>query len=117
MKPSRANFMHYIYLCIAIVAEVIATSSLKASEQFSKPLLTIVVIAGYGLAFFLLSIVVKTLPVGIVYAIWSGAGIVLVAIVGYVWQKQRLDLPAIAGIALILLGVLVVNLFSKSVPR
>ncbi len=109
--------MHYIYLCIAIVAEVIATSTLKATEQFSKPLPTIVVVVGYGLAFFLLSIVVKTLPVGVVYAIWSGAGIVLVAIVGYVWLKQNLDLAAIVGIALILLGVAVVNLFSKSVPH
>ncbi len=109
--------MHYVYLCIAIVAEVIATSTLKGTEQFSKPLPTTVVVAGYGLAFFLLSIVVKTLPVGVVYAIWSGAGIVLVAIVGYVWLKQNLDLPAIVGISLILLGVVVVNLFSKSVPR
>ncbi len=109
--------MHYIYLCIAIVAEVIATSTLKATEQFSRPLPTIVVVVGYGLAFFLLSIVVKTLPVGVVYAIWSGAGIVLVAIVGYVWLKQNLDLAAIVGIALILLGVAVVNLFSKSVAH
>ncbi len=109
--------MHYIYLCIAIVAEVIATSSLKATEQFSKPLPTMVVIAGYGLAFFLLSIVVKTLPVGIVYAIWSGAGIVLVAIVGLVWLKQRLDVPAMVGIAMILAGVVVINVFSSSVPH
>jgi small multidrug resistance pump len=109
--------MHYIYLCIAIVAEVIATSSLKATEQFTKPLPALVVIAGYGLAFFLLSIVVKTLPVGIVYALWSGAGIVLVTIVGWVWLKQRLDLPAIVGIGLILAGVIVVNVFSKGVPH
>jgi small multidrug resistance pump len=109
--------MHYIYLCIAIVAEVIATSSLKATEQFSKPLPTMVVIAGYGLAFFLLSIVVNTLPVGIVYAIWSGAGIVLVAIVGLVWLKQRLDVPAMVGIAMILAGVVVINVFSSSVPH
>lgn len=109
--------MHYIYLCIAIVAEVIATSSLKATEQFTKPLPTIVVLAGYCVAFFLLSIVVKTLPVGVVYAIWSGAGIVLVAIVATFWLKQSLDLAAIVGISLILLGVLVVNLFSKTIPH
>ncbi|MGH9810612.1 MAG: DMT family transporter, partial [Terriglobia bacterium] len=77
--------MHYLYLGVAILAEVIATSTLKAADGFSKPLPSAVVVAGYVAAFYLLGIVVKTMPVGIVYAIWSGAGMVLVATVGVVW--------------------------------
>ncbi len=109
--------MHYVYLCIAIVAETIATSTLKATEGFTRLVPTVVVAIGYAVAFFLLSIVVKTLPVGIVYAIWSGAGIILVAIVGMVWLKQSLDAPAIFGMGLILIGVIVVNVFSKAVTH
>src|SRR5215471_214966 len=109
--------MHYLYLGIAIIAETIATSTLKATDGFRRPLPTAVVAIGYGVAFFLLSIVVKSLPVGVVYAIWSGAGIVLVAIVGVFWLNQSLDLVATLGIALILLGVIVVNVFSKTVSH
>jgi small multidrug resistance pump len=109
--------MHYVYLGIAIVAETIATSTLKATDGFRRPLPTLVVAIGYGVAFFLLSIVVKSLPVGVVYAIWSGAGIVLVAIVGLIWLNQSLDLAAMLGIALILIGVIVINLFSKAVSH
>jgi len=109
--------MHYVYLAVAIVAETIATSTLKATEGFTRPGPTAVVAVGYALAFFLLSIVVRTLPVGIVYAIWSGAGIVLVAIVGTVWLKQKLDAPAMLGMALIVAGVVVVNVFSKAVTH
>jgi small multidrug resistance pump len=109
--------MHYVYLAIAIVAETIATSTLKSTEGFSKPLPTAVVAVGYAIAFYLLSVVVKTMPVGIVYAIWSGVGIVLVAIVGLVWLKQSLDLPAIFGIGLILTGVIVINVLSKTVTH
>lgn len=109
--------MHYVYLGIAIVSETIATSTLKATDGFRRPLPTAVVAIGYGLAFFLLSIVVQSLPVGVVYAIWSGAGIVLVAIVGLFWLNQSLDLAAMLGIALILIGVIVINLFSKAVSH
>jgi small multidrug resistance pump len=109
--------MHYVYLAIAILAETIATSTLKSTQGFSKPLPTAVVVIGYATAFYLLSIIVKTMPVGIVYAIWSGVGIVLVAIVGFVWLKQTLDLPAIIGIGFILTGVLIVNIFSQSMTH
>ena len=109
--------MHYLYLSIAILAEVIATSTLKAADSFSKPIPSAIVVAGYGTAFYLLSIVVKTLPVGIVYAIWSGAGVVLVAAVGVVWWEQHLDLAGAIGIGLILAGVVVLEVFSKMVPH
>ncbi|MCP3700210.1 MAG: QacE family quaternary ammonium compound efflux SMR transporter [Aliivibrio sp.] len=101
-------------LIIAIISEVIATSYIPKTEQFTKLTPSLIVGGGYAIAFFLLSITVKSMPVGIVYAIWSGAGIVLVAGIGYFAYGQKLDLPAIAGIALILSGVLVVNLFSNT---
>lgn len=107
--------MNYLYLLLAIVAEVVATSALKASQGFTRPGPLLVVALGYGLAFYLLSLIVETLPLGIVYAVWSGAGIVLVAIVGAVWLKQIPDWPAVLGMALILAGVVVVNLFSTTV--
>jgi small multidrug resistance pump len=106
--------MAYIYLAIAIFAEVIATSALKASEEFTRIVLSVVVV-GYGIAFYCLSIVLKTIPVGIAYAIWSGLGVVLIAIVGLVVFKQTLDLPAVIGLMLILVGVVVINVFSKTV--
>lgn len=107
--------MAYIYLAVAIVAEVIATSALKASEEFTKVGPSIAVVVGYGVAFYCLSVVLKSIPMGIVYAIWSGVGIVLIGVVGFVIFKQRLDLPAIIGMGLIIAGVVVINLYSKSV--
>jgi small multidrug resistance pump len=107
--------MTYAFLFTAIVLEVIGTSALKASEQFTKLLPIIVMVACYGTSFFFLSLVLRTLPVGIAYAIWSGLGIVLISLVGVVWFKQPLDLPAMLGLGLIVAGVIVVNLFSKSV--
>jgi small multidrug resistance pump len=107
--------MTYAFLFTAIVLEVIGTSALKASEQFTKLLPIIVMVACYGTSFFFLSLVLRTLPVGIAYAIWSGLGIVLISLVGVVWFKQPLDLPAMFGLGLIVAGVIVVNLFSKSV--
>ena len=107
--------MAYVYLTVAIIAEVIATSALKLTEGFQKPIPSIIVVLGYGIAFYCLSIVLKSIPVGIAYAIWSGLGVVLIAIVGLTFFNQKLDLPAIAGIVLILAGVAVINLFSKSV--
>jgi len=104
----------YLYLAIAIAAEVVATSALKASEGFTKTGPTLIVAAGYGVAFYFLSLVLKSVPVGVAYAIWSGVGIVLIAAIGWLFMKQSLDAGAIAGIALIVAGVIVIQLFSKS---
>lgn len=106
--------MHYLYLFLAIVAEVIATSALKSAEGFTRLVPTLIVAAGYSAAFFLLSLIVQTMPIGIVYAVWSGTGVVLVAIVGAIWFKQVPDVPAVIGLALIVAGLVVVNLFSKT---
>jgi small multidrug resistance pump len=107
--------MQYLYLAIAIVAEVIGTSTLKSTHNFTRLVPSLVVAACYITSFLLLSELVKWMPVGIVYAIWSGAGIVLVTIVAAIWLKQPLDLPALVGIAFIVVGVVIVNLLSKSV--
>lgn len=107
----------YVYLCLAIVAEVLATSLLKETEQFTRFGPSLVVTLGYGLAFFALSHVLRTMPVGVAYALWSGAGIVLVAIIGTVCLKQVLDWPAAVGIGLIVAGVVVINLFSRTITH
>lgn len=104
----------YVYLAIAIVAEVIATSSMKALQGFSKPLPLFLVVVGYVISFWMLSLVVKTIPVGIAYAIWAGLGIVAVSIAAVVLYDQRLDMPAIIGMGLIVSGVVVIQLFSHS---
>jgi small multidrug resistance pump len=109
--------MPYLYLMIAIVAEVIATSSLKASDGFTRAVPSIVTVAGYAIAFYLLSLALRTIPTGIAYAIWSGVGIVLVAAIAWLFQGQRLDAAAIAGMALIIAGVAVMNLLSNSAPH
>ena len=109
------GFMAYIYLLIAIIAEVAGTSALKASDGFTKSIPNVIVVIGYGLAFYFLSLVLRNIPVGVTYAIWSGVGIVLISLVGYVYFKQPLDLPAIAGMVLIISGVIVINLFSKTI--
>ncbi|GGY12128.1 QacE family quaternary ammonium compound efflux SMR transporter [Massilia dura] len=106
--------MNWIFLAVAIVAEVIATSALKASEGFTRTLPSVLVVVGYGIAFYMLSLTLRSIPMGVVYAIWSGAGIVLITLVGYFMFRQRLDLPALVGIGLIVAGVLVMQLFSKS---
>jgi len=105
----------YAWLGLAIVAEVIATSALKATEGFTRLWPTVITVLGYGIAFFALSLTLRTLPTGIAYAIWSGVGIVLISAVGWVWFRQALDVPAMIGLGLIIAGVLVVNLFSKTV--
>ena len=104
----------YLYLAIAIAAEVIATTSMKAIDGFNKPLPLLLVIGGYGIAFWMLTLVVRSIPVGIAYAIWAGLGIVLVSIAALVLYQQKLDLPAILGMGLIVSGVLVIQLFSHS---
>lgn len=109
--------MTYVYLGIAIVAEVLATSALKASDSFSRLGPSILTVLGYAIAFVFLSLTMRTIPTGIVYAIWSGVGIVLISAVGWIWFKQTLDLPALIGLGLIILGVIVVNVFSKSVSH
>jgi small multidrug resistance pump len=107
----------YLYLGIAIVAEVIATSFLKGSENFTKLVPSIVTVVGYMVSFAFLSLTLRTLPTGIAYAIWSGVGIVLIAAIGWIWFGQTLDAPAIIGMGLIIAGVVVVNVFSKSVSH
>ncbi|WP_426701961.1 DMT family transporter [Rhodanobacter sp. Col0626] len=104
----------WLTLALAILAEVIGTSALKASEGFSRLLPSVVVIAGYGLAFYFLSLTLKQIPVGIAYAVWSGAGTVLITLIGVLAFRQRIDLAGMLGIALIVAGVLVLNLLSKS---
>ena len=106
--------MKYLYLTIAIVAEVVGTSALKASEHFTRFVPTLLVVAGYWCAFFFLTLVLDTIAVGVTYAIWSGLGIVLVTIVAAVLYRQVPDWPAIAGMSLIIAGVVVINLFSES---
>ena len=106
--------MGYMYLTIAIIAEVIATSSLKASEAFTRTGPTVLSIVGYVVAFYFLALVLKTIPVGVAYAIWAGVGIALITLVGVFLFKQALDAPAIIGIGLIVAGVAVINLYSKA---
>lgn len=107
--------MGYLFLAMAIIAEVIATSALKFSEQFTRPGPSLVVVIGYAIAFYCLSIVLKTIPVGVAYAIWAGIGIALITIAGAVLFRQIPDWPAIIGISLIVCGVMVINLFSDTI--
>jgi small multidrug resistance pump len=109
--------MAYIYLAIAIIAEVVATSALKASEEFTRLYPSLLVVTGYCLAFYFMALVLRTIPVGITYAVWSGIGIVLVTIVGALLYKQIPDIPAIIGIGLIILGVMIIHFFSKTVSH
>lgn len=102
-----------LYLLIAIFFEIIATTYLKKSEEFSKLVPSIITIVGYLVAFYCLSLSLRTIPVGVAYAIWSGVGIVLITIIGILVFKQTPDLPAIIGLAFIIIGVLVINVFSK----
>ncbi len=108
--------MAYLYLGIAIVAEVIATSALKASEGFTRLGPAVITTIGYAAAFYFLSLTLKSIPVGIAYAIWSGIGIVLISVIGLFLFRQTLDLPAVIGIALIVAGVAVINLYSQAMP-
>jgi small multidrug resistance pump len=109
--------MTYAYLVAAIILEVIGTAALQASEQFTKPMPLILTAIGYAASFYFLSLVLRTMPVGIAYAIWSGLGIVLITLVGLVWFGQKLDVPAVVGLALIIAGVGTINLFSSTVSH
>ncbi|WP_099823161.1 DMT family transporter [Oceaniglobus indicus] len=106
--------LHYVYLILAIVAETVGTTALQASHQFSRLWPSLLVVVGYGLSFWLMALTLRVMPVGIVYAIWSGLGIVMIAAIGLVVFGQRLDMPAVVGMALILVGILVIHLFSDS---
>ncbi len=109
--------MHYVYLFIAVLAETIGTTALQASQQFTKLGPSVIVVLAYGAAFYFMALTLKFMPVGIVYAIWSGLGIVLIAGIGFVIFGQKLDWPAVAGLALIISGILVINLFSKALTH
>lgn len=104
----------YLYLGIAIAAEVVATTSMKAIDGFSKPVPLLLVIGGYAIAFWMLTLVVRSIPVGVAYAVWAGLGIVLVSIAAAILYGQKLDLPAMLGMGLIVAGVVVIQLFSAS---
>ena len=101
-------------LAAAIVAEVAATTALARSAGFTRLGPSVVVVIGYGAAFYMLSLVLQTMPTGVVYGLWSGLGVLLITLVAWIWGRQPLDLPAVAGLALIAAGVLVINVFSKS---
>lgn len=104
----------HILLTIAILSEVIATTALKASEGFTKWVPSLIVVIGYCVSFYTLSLTLKYIPVGIVYAIWSGVGIVLITMLGYFAYDQKVDLPVALGMGLIIAGVMVINLFSQT---
>lgn len=106
--------MSYLTLAIAIVSEVIGTSFLQRSEGFTRPIPCLVTAIAYGCAFYCLSLTLRTMPTGIAYAIWSGVGIVLIAAVAWLFGGQKLDAPALIGMALIIAGVLVMNLWSRT---
>lgn len=104
----------FIILFFAILSEVIATSSLKFSEGFTKPIPSVIVAVGYGLSFYLLSIALKSMPIGVAYAIWSGVGLILTVIAGIILWKETLDWARVLGIVLILAGIVFINIFSKA---
>ncbi|MBO6552523.1 MAG: QacE family quaternary ammonium compound efflux SMR transporter [Roseitalea sp.] len=109
--------MPWLYLAIAITGEVIGTSALKASESFSRLGPSLITVAGYAVAFYFLALTLKTIPVGVAYAIWAGAGIVIISLIGLFVFGQKLDAAAIAGIGLIVAGVVVINTLSNSVSH
>lgn len=106
--------MKWVYLVVAVCGEVLGTTALKSSEGFSRFAPSLIVVIGYGIAFYFLSLTLDKIPVGISYALWSGIGIVLISIIGWLFLGQRLDVPAMIGIGFIIIGVAVINLFSKS---
>ncbi|RMB26780.1 small multidrug resistance pump [Sphingomonas sp. PP-F2F-G114-C0414] len=106
--------MNYLMLAIAIVSEVCATTAMKQSNGFTRMPWTIVTVIGYGIAFYCLSLTLRTIPTGIAYAIWSGAGIVLISAAAWAFQGQKLDAAAVFGMGLIIAGVIVMNVFSNA---
>jgi small multidrug resistance pump len=107
----------YFYLAVAIVFEVIATTSLKNSQGLTRIIPSIVAVIGYLITFYFLALTLRTMPIGIAYAIWSGVGILLLATIDWIWFRQALDLPAIIGIAFIIAGVVTMHVFSKTLQH
>ena len=107
----------WVFLSVAIVSEVVATSALKTSEGFSRLWPSLIVTVGYVSAFYFLSLTLKTIPIGVAYAIWSGVGVALIALIAWVFFGQALDTPAVIGLSLIVTGVVVLNVFSKTVSH
>jgi small multidrug resistance pump len=105
--------MNWVFLLIAIVGEVTATTSMKISDGFSKLIPSLITIVGYGISFYFLSLALRDIPISIAYAVWAGVGIIFVSAIGYFYFKQSFDVPGVIGIALILCGVVIVNAFSK----
>ncbi|MCH9825100.1 MULTISPECIES: DMT family transporter [Lentibacter] len=106
--------MPYLYLAIAVAFETIGTSAMQASQQFTRLWPSVLVIVGYAISFYFMALTLRYMPVGIVYALWSGLGIILIALIGYAVFGQKLDLPAIAGLGLIIAGIVVIQLFSNA---
>ncbi|OED48012.1 DMT family transporter [Leisingera sp. S232] len=106
--------VHYFYLILAVAAETIGTTALQASQQFSKLGPSLIVLVAYAFSFYMMGLTLKFMPVGIVYAIWSGLGILMIAVIAFFVFGQKLDLPAVIGMALIMSGIIIIHLFSKS---
>lgn len=119
IRPNHdfGKFMNWVYLAVAIVSEVIATSALKSTSGFTRLWPSVIVIAGYTSAFYFLSLTLRSIPVGVAYAIWSGVGLVLIAIVGWIVYDQKLDVAAILGMVLIVVGIVIINCLSHSVTH
>ena len=109
--------MQWLFLGIAIVTEVVGTVALKPSHGFTRLWPSVMVVVGYGLSFYFMSLALRTLSVGLIYAIWAGAGVALISVIAWVLFGEQLDLPAIAGIVLIIAGVIVIKAFSNSVVQ
>ena len=110
-------YWNYLYLIVAILFEVIATTALKETQGFTRLVPSAVAVVGYALAFYFLSLPLRSMPVGVVYAIWCGAGIILITAIGWLWFRQTLDIPAIIGMGFIMAGVMIINLFSKTIAH
>lgn len=110
-------YWNYVWLLLAILFEVLATTALKETQGFTRLVPSLVTVAGYALAFYFLSLPLRTMPVGVVYAIWCGAGIILVTMIGWGWFRQVLDFPALLGMGFIMAGVMIINLFSKTLTH
>ncbi len=109
--------MAFLYLLIAVIAEVLATSAMKASHGFSVLLPSCFTVLGYAIAIYFLSLAFKVIPMGIAYALWSGAGIIFISMVGWIYFKQHLDVPAVIGLAFMIIGIVIIQVFSKSVAH
>ncbi|MDL2272533.1 multidrug efflux SMR transporter [Desulfovibrio sp. OttesenSCG-928-I05] len=107
--------MHWLLLFIAILCETLASAAVKLSEGFTRPVPTVGLFIGYGVSLYLFSLAIKTIPVGIAYAVWSGVGVALIVALGWYFFGQKLDLAALVGLAFIIAGILIIHLFSKSI--